>query len=87
MAYFDMRSDRRGVSREDVRSFFDAIKAEPMIDVLGEDTGGAIARAELGEVALTGGSFRTYLSRLRANGLALVEGDQVRAAEARSPAS
>lgn len=59
--------------------------AAAMLDALIAVYPDGLSRAELAEqlgMAITGGSFRTYLSKLRVNGLAEVAGDQVRAGEA-----
>lgn len=55
-----------------------------MLDALVEQYPRRIARGQLAELIglePSGGTFSTYLSRLRSNGLAEVNGDGVRAAE------
>lgn len=71
----EIREQWRGVLKAGARSMLDQLlKAHPR----------AMSRAGLAAAVgleLSGGTFGTYLSTLRRNGLATVEGDQVRAAD------
>lgn len=60
------------------------LRVAPGLELLVELAGEPIAKDELADrvgMTVTGGTFQTYLSTLRRNGLAEVEGGMVRASE------
>jgi uncharacterized protein len=75
------------ITVEELREMYrSALKAgaRRMLDVLIEEGGNWISRQDLAErsgVTASGGTFGDYLSSLRTNGLADVEGGMVRASE------
>lgn len=86
MAYVGESARRPQTAQETQEMWRSALKAgaRKMLDVLIEVYPDPVDREELGErveMATNGGTFQTYLSTLRRNGLADVEGSSIRASD------